>query len=71
MTDRPRNRVVDMLPCPPLEEWQKDRKCLLRMIDYAIVEGARLRAPAFVHYLRLAHTELEKMDASGSPTKKH
>ena len=35
------------------------RETLLQLVDYAIVEGAILRAPGFVHLMRMARLELE------------
>lgn len=35
------------------------RETLLQLVDYAIVEGALLRAPGFVHLMRMARLELE------------
>lgn len=73
MPDDRNSRATGLLSQPEktLTETEKARRCLLQMIDYAIVEGAFLHAPTFVHYLRLARSELEYADdicsACGQP----
>lgn len=40
----------------------KAKVCILRMIDYLIVDGARMRMGFFVFLLRAARSEVEKID---------
>ena len=62
LTAHPESRLLEV---------EKARTCLLNIIDFAIIEGAQLRAPTFVHFLRRARDELERLNnpcpACGEP----
>jgi hypothetical protein len=42
-------------------EQKKQAECILRMIDYLIVEGAEMKLGFFVFLLRLARAEMLKL----------
>lgn len=44
---------------PQFTELEGIRALLCELIDYAIVEGAMIKAPQFIHYLEMARLEIE------------